>query len=304
MPREEKAAPWLSFLSSDDDSEPPPLEALRAARAEVAAAREAEKATSQQLELMTAMLHATEEELKLRSNQLEITNEMLRATEAELIRNDEVLGITKSMLSKAEEEIQAQARTTAELQKELESTRESLSRALAGLPERRIGGLAGASQSAAAAVTAAAAAALSASHDITPSASGSGSRATTGRAEWRAGEHGTASHAAPAGAASAEASCAPKWDPGFIPGQSRGFGLSASDRSRPSSEKPRVDTNAVEAVHKGVDARGNQPSLETLLPKPALLPVDLAEQRLTHLQPPAPRIVIENADKEESMGGR
>jgi hypothetical protein len=65
-----------------------------------------------------------------------------------------------------------------------------------------------------------------------------------------------------------------------------------------------VETNAVEAVHKGVDARGNQPSLETLLPKPALLPVDLAEQRLTHLQPPAPRIVIENADKEESMGGR
>ena len=82
------------------------------------------------------------------------------------------------------------------------------------------------------------------------------------------------------------------------------LGLSASDRPRPSSEKPRVDTNAVEAVHKGVDARGNQPSLETLLPKPALLPVDLAEQRLTHLQTPAPRIVIENADTEESMGGR
>ena len=82
------------------------------------------------------------------------------------------------------------------------------------------------------------------------------------------------------------------------------LGLSASDRPRPSSEMPRVDTHAVEAVHKGVDARGNQPSLETLLPKPALLPVDIAEQRLTHLQTPAPRIVIENADTEESMGGR
>ena len=88
------------------------------------------------------------------------------------------------------------------------------------------------------------------------------------------------------------------------PGLEQRLGLSASDRPRPSSEKPRVDTHAVKAVHKGVDARGNQPSLETLLPKPALLPVDLAEQRLTHLQPPAPRIVIENADKEESMGGR
>jgi len=37
------------------------------------------------------------------------------------------------------------------------------------------------------------------------------------------------------------------------------LGLSASDRPRPSSEKPRVDTHAVEVVHKGVDARGNQP---------------------------------------------
>ena len=100
--------------------------ALRVARAETAAAKEAECAKDQQLELMTAMLHAAEDELKLRSNQLELTNAMLSATEAELARKDEQLEITTQMLRKAEEEIRAQDASSTELRRELAGMRESL----------------------------------------------------------------------------------------------------------------------------------------------------------------------------------
>ena len=119
----------MSGIGGSDEAPPSPLDALRLSRAETAAAREAERAKDQQLELMTAMLQAAEEELKLRSNQLDLTNAMLRATEAEVVRKDEQLEITTQMLRKAEEEIREQDRVTTAMRRELASTRDSLGNA-------------------------------------------------------------------------------------------------------------------------------------------------------------------------------
>jgi hypothetical protein len=119
---------WRSFLGGGE-APPTPLESLQKARAEAAAAKEAELAKDQQLELMTAMLQAAEDELKLRSNQLEITNAMLHTTEEELAKKSEQLEITTHMLRKAEEEIREQNRDGTELRKEVASLRKSLSNA-------------------------------------------------------------------------------------------------------------------------------------------------------------------------------
>jgi hypothetical protein len=82
---------WRSFLSPSDEADGAPtkdVQLLRSARQDAKAAKEDAKVKEEQLELMTAMLHAAEEELKLRSNQLDLTNAMLRATEAELTREE------------------------------------------------------------------------------------------------------------------------------------------------------------------------------------------------------------------------
>ena len=123
-------AVWRSFLSGSDslDAEPP-ITLLKTANEEAKAAKEDARSKEEQLELMTAMLHAAEDELKLRSNQLEITNAMLRATEAELVRKEEQLEITTQMLKTAEGEIGKGDAERRALRQELAAMRDSLSTA-------------------------------------------------------------------------------------------------------------------------------------------------------------------------------
>jgi hypothetical protein len=126
--RETPVAVWRSFLSTSEDVEPP-ITLLKTAREDAKAAKEDAASKEEQLQLMTAMLHAAEEELKLRSNQLDITNAMLKATEAELARKEEQLEITTSMLRTAEKEISTGDQERRSLRQELATMRDRLNSA-------------------------------------------------------------------------------------------------------------------------------------------------------------------------------
>lgn len=152
-------AVWRSFLSGSDSLDAaPPITLLKTANEEAKAAKEDARSKEEQLELMTAMLHAAEDELKLRSNQLEITNAMLRATEAELVRKEEQLEITTQMLKTAEGEIGKGDAERRALRQELAAMRDSLSTATrraaaAASAPAGIGGSSGAPPPASAATT-------------------------------------------------------------------------------------------------------------------------------------------------------
>lgn len=135
-------AVWRSFLASGEEGEPP-ITLLKTANEEAKAAKEDARSKEEQLELMTAMLHAAEDELSLRSNQLELTNAMLKATEAELARKEEQLDITTQMLKKAEQDIGKGEHERRTLRQELATVRASLSggaRAVSGSSRAGIGG--------------------------------------------------------------------------------------------------------------------------------------------------------------------